>query len=352
MSASRRSSHKIGLSPGSLVYIGDREAAPVRISILDYDTDNIRDIQEATIADACRFMQEDSVTWINVSGVHDTAVIRSIGEAFHLHPLVQEDIVNTEQRPKLEDYDDYLFIVAKMLTLAADGGIQMEQLSMIVGNRYVICFQEGAGDVFDPVRARIKKGKGRIRRFGADYLAYALLDMVVDHYYAVFEQLEETIESLQERVIDAPTAEVLAEIQDFRHQVVHLRKTIWPLREVVSGLLKQDSSLLGDEVGLYFKDVYDHTIQAVDTLETYRDLIAGVFDIYLSSVSQKMNQVMKVLTIIATLFIPLTFVAGIYGMNFKYMPELDWQWSYPVFWGVVLIIAAVMVILFKRRDWL
>jgi len=347
----RRSSHKAGLSPGSLVYIGDKEAAPTRISIIDYDLDAVREIGDATVEDACRFMQADSVTWINVSGIHDTAVIRSIGDAFHLHPLVQEDIVNTEHRPKVDDYDDYLFIVAKMVAVRA-GETQMEQLSMVVGNRYVICFQEKAGDVFDPVRARINKAKGRIRRADADYLAYALLDMVVDHYYGVFEQLGETIENLQERVIEAPDSEILAEIQDCRHQVVHLRRTIWPLREVVSSLLKQDSGLIGDDVGVYFKDVYDHTIQAVDTLETYRDLIAGVFDIYLSSVSQKMNQVMKVLTIIATLFIPLTFVAGIYGMNFQYMPELAWQWSYPVFWVVVLMILAVMLFLFKRNDWL
>ena len=346
----RRSSHKIGLSPGSLVYIGDKQEEPTRISIIDYDPAGIREIQDATIEDVCRFMQEDSVTWINVSGLHNTGTIKSIGDAFHLHPLILEDIVNTEQRPKLDDYDDYLFIVSKMVTID-NGEIVVEQMSMVLGNRYVICFQEVIGDVFNPVRERIKKGKGRIRGADADYLAYALLDMVVDHYYVLLEKIGETIEDLQEAVISKPDPEILEDIQDCRHKVVNLRKSIWPLREVVSGLLRGDSPMIGQDTGIFFKDVYDHTMQVADSLETFRELLSGVFDIYLSNVSNKMNQVMKVLTIIATMFIPMTFLAGIYGMNFKHMPELEWQWAYPAFWGVVLVLFAVMLILFKRKDW-
>lgn len=350
MTPSRRTSHKIGLSPGSLVYIGDKQEAPTQISIIDYDSTRMQEIQDATIEDVCRFMQADSVTWINVSGIHNTGTIKSLGEALHLHPLVLEDIVNTEQRPKLDDYDDYIFVVTKMATIA-DGEILVEQMSMVLGNRYVICFQEIVGDVFNPVRERIKKGKGRIRGMGADYLAYALLDMVVDHYYVLLEAIGETIEDLQEKVISEPGAEILAELQDCRRKVVDLRKSIWPLREMFAGLLRGDSAMIGEDVVVFFKDVYDHTLQVADSLETYRELLSGVFDIYLSNVSNKMNQVMKVLTIIATLFIPTTFLAGIYGMNFKYMPELEWQWAYPAFWGLVLVVFAVMLGLFKRKNW-
>ena len=349
MTLSRRSS-KIGLSPGSMVYIGDKQEAPTQISIIDYDSSRIREIQDATIEDVCRFMNEESVTWINVSGIHNTEIIKSIGDALHLHPLILEDIVNTEQRPKLDDYDDYLFIVTKMVTIA-DGEIVVEQMSMVLGNSYVLCFQEVLGDVFNPVRDRIKKAKGRIRMAGADYLAYALLDMVVDHYYVLLEEIGETIEDLQEKVISEPGVEILGEIQDCRHKLVNLRKSIWPLREVVAALLRGDSAMIGPDVGVFFKDVYDHTLQVADSLEIYRELISGVFDIYLSNVSNKMNQVMKVLTIIATLFIPTTFLAGIYGMNFKYMPELEWQWAYPAFWGLVLAVFAVMLGLFKRKNW-
>ena len=350
MSLSPRTSHKIGLSPGSLVYIGDKKEVPTEIYIIDYDSTQVREIQDATVEDICRLMGEDSVTWINVSGIHNTEVIKSIGDALHLHPLILEDIVNTEQRPKLDDYDDYLFIVTKMVTIE-DDEIVVEQMSMVLGNRYVICFQEVVGDVFNPVRDRIKKAKGRIRAGDADYLAYALLDMVVDHYYVLLEEFGETIEELQEKVISEAGAEILSELQDCRHRVVNLRKSIWPLREVVAGLLRGDSAMIGPDVGIFFKDVYDHTIQVADSLETYRELLSGVFDIYLSNVSNKMNQVMKVLTVIATLFIPMTFLAGIYGMNFKYMPELAWQWAYPAFWCLVLVLFAVMLILFKRKNW-
>ncbi len=348
---SRRSSHKLGLSPGSLVYIGEPKEAPVHISIMDYDETGIRELPDAAVEDACRFMQTDSVTWISVAGIHDPRIISSIGDAFQLHPLIQEDIVNTEQRPKLEDHDDYLFIAAKMATIAA-GGITEEQISMVVGNRYVICFQETAGELFDPLRERIRKSKGRLRNSGADYLAYALLDMVVDHYYGVLEELGEVVEDLQERVITEPTAELLSDIQNCRHQTVHLRKILWSLRDVVNGLLKSGSEFVSEGVGIYLRDVHDHSLQVAESLETYRDLLAGIFDIYLSRVSHKMNQVMKVLTIIATLFIPMTFLAGIYGMNFKYMPELEWRFAYPVFWLVVLALCGSMMVLFKRKNWL
>jgi len=288
-----------------------------------------------------------------VDGIHQVEVLELLGECFGLHPLVLEDILNTDQRPKMEDFSEYIFVVLKTFSYNDQSDeVEPEQISLILGPSLVLSFQERAGDVFDPIRERIRNGKGRIRRMGADYLAYALLDSIVDHYFIVLEQVGEDVEFLEEELVTNPTPETLQTIHNLKREMIFLRKSVWPLREVIGALERGESSLIKESTGIYLRDVYDHTIQVIDTIETFRDMISGMLDIYLSSVSNRMNEVMKVLTIIATIFIPLTLVAGIYGMNFQYMPELGWRWGYPIVWLVMLVIGAVMLVYFRRKKWL
>ena len=349
----KRSSKKAGLSPGTLVHIGEKKTEEVNISMIDYDESQIQEKDAATVGECLPFKEKPTVTWINVSGIHDVTVIEEFGKAFNIHPLLLEDIVHSDQRPKLEDYDDYLFLVLRMLRYdEAKEELQSEQVSLILGPNFVITFQEREGDVFDAVRARIRNGKGKIRKMGCDYLAYALIDSVVDHYFLVFEKYGEKIEVLQDEVLSQPTPETLQVIQRTKRDMIFLRKSVWPLREAINALQRGESSLVTDNVNIYLRDVHDHTIQVIDTIETFRDIISGTLDVYLSSVSNKMNAVMKVLTIIATIFMPMTFIAGIYGMNFKYMPELEWHWAYPVIWAVIIVLGVLMLMGFKRKKWL
>ncbi|UCH19544.1 MAG: magnesium/cobalt transporter CorA [Deltaproteobacteria bacterium] len=349
----KRSSKKAGSAPGTLVFVGEKKAEKVTFTIIDYDADNLQETEVASVDECLAYRDKKSVTWINISGLHDVVIIEKLGEKFNLHPLLMEDIVNTEQRPKLEDYDDYLFVILKMLySVEGNHVIQHEQISLIVTPSVVISLQEKEGDVFDPVRQRIRKGKGRIRKNGTDYLAYALIDTVVDHYFKVFEEIGEKIEELQEQVLEKPSPELLQSIQNLKREMIFIRKSIWPLREIISGLLRSESALIKEDILPYLRDVYDHTIQVIDTAETFRDMLSGMLDIYLSSLSNKMNEVMKVLTIMATIFIPLTFIAGIYGMNFEFMPELKWHWSYPVLWIILITIFVAMVFWFRRKKWL
>ena len=348
----RKASKKIGLSPGSLIYVGEKKDQPVHISILNYDAEGYNETLNATVEAAADSITKKSLTWIHVSGIHDIAVIDGIGKAFGLHNLLLEDIVNTNHRSKIDDYDQYLFIVLKM-PRTGNGGkeLQIEHVCIVVGHDYIILFQESDGNIFNPVKDRIKKGKGRLQKYGVDYLAYALIDMIVDQYYGVLEKIGEEIEDLEEASLAHPDQRLLARIYDCKHQVMFLRKSIWPFREMISMMLRGESSQINDYVMVYLQDVYDHVIQIADTVETYRDLLSGIMDIYMSVVNNKMNEIMKVLTVIATLFIPLTFLAGVYGMNFKYMPELEWQFSYPVFWVAVLLIFFLMLVWFKHKKW-
>jgi magnesium transporter len=279
-------------------------------------------------------------------------IIEKLGQHFVLHPLLLEDVLNTEQRPKVEEFEDHLFIVLKMIHLGKENlELKGEQVSLIVGHNYVISLQERVGDVFDAVRNRIRKGKGRIRKNGADYLAYALVDSIVDSNFIVLEELGDKIESLQNDLIAEPEPEDLQAILRLKRDMLAFRKATWPLREILGALLREGSSLIGKDILVYLRDVYDHVIQVVDTVETYREMLSAMLDIYLSSVGNKMNEIMKVLTIIATIFIPMTFLAGVYGMNFKYMPELSWKFAYPLFWVIVLTILGAMFIWFKRKKW-
>jgi magnesium transporter len=293
------------------------------------------------------------VTWINVDGLHDTAMLEEIGQLFDLHPLVLEDILNTQQRPKSEDYEKHIFVVLKMLSFADESPyIRSEQVSLILGNGYVLSFQEVTGDVFEPVRQRIRSRKGRICKMGPDYLLYALADAIVDHYFVVLERIEEKLELLEDAVFEDPTVSTLAEIQRLKVELLRFRKAIWPLREAVNGLLREENELITEKTEVFLRDVYDHTIQVIDTVEGFRDTVSGLLDVYLSSVSNRMNEVMKVLTIIATIFIPLTFIAGIYGMNFEYMPELRIPWAYPLVWFAMVVVALLMITYFRRKNWL
>ena len=354
----KKRSHKSGLPPGTLVHVGTKKGEKTRITVIDYDADTCEEKELKTIEECFPCRDTQTVTWINLDGVHQVDIIEKIGKHFNLHPLVLEDIVNTGQRPKIEDFDDYLFVVLKMLYRDEnEQETQAEQVSLIIGPQFVITFQEKVGDVFNPVRERIRNGKGRIRKMGPDYLAYALIDSIVDNYFTILEKLGEEIEEMEKELVGDPKPQILQSVNRLKTELLFLRKLIWPLREVISGLQRGESSLIKETTGIYLRDVYDHTIQVIDTIETFRDLASGMFDTYLSSVSNKMNEVMKVLTIIATIFIPLTFVAGIYGMNFNpavsilNMPELNWKYGYVTSIGVMVLVALVMVYYFKRKKW-
>ncbi len=348
-----RRSKKAGLPPGTLLHIGEKKTEKTRITIIDYDEEQLQEREVQTVEECLPFKDKPTVTWINIDGIHQVELIEEMGRHFNIHPLTLEDIVNTEQRPKMEDYQDYIFVLVKMLSYGEEGnGIRPEQVSLILGANFVISFQEKQGDVFDPVRERIRKGKSRIRKAKADYLAYALVDTIVDHYFVVLEKFGEEVEGMEEELVTNPRPETLHVIHTLKGELIFLRKSVWPLREVAGGLERGESPLIHKSTRVFLRDVYDHTIQAIDTIETFRDLVSGMLDVYLSSVSNKMNEVMKVLTMIATIFIPLTFVAGIYGMNFKYMPELEWDWGYFAVLFVMGVIVFLMVSYFKRKRWL
>jgi len=355
----KRSSHKAGLKPGSVVYVGEQREQPVTISLLDYDD---RDHTERTltdIAEAAEYRKSKTITWISVDGVHDTDLISRFETAFDIHPLVLEDIVNTGQRPKLEDFGDYLFLVAKGLRYDRQSGVLVtEQFSFVVGPGWLISFHEGSDTILEQVRARLIKTVPRVRFLNIDYLAYALVDAIVDNYYAVFEELGDEIEVLEDDLVDRPAPEELQKIQQLKRNLIAIRKTIWPMRELAGGFDRSENTLINKSTVPYLRDLYDHVIQAIDTVETYRDMVSGLLDIYLSSVSNRMNEVMKVLTIIATIFIPLGFLAGVYGMNFDTsaspynLPELGFAYGYPLFWLLVLLIGGGLFWFFRRRDWI
>ncbi len=346
----RDRSKKSGLPPGTLVHIGEKKAVKAKITVMDYDEAHYEEKEVETVEECLPLTDRSAVTWINIDGIHEVDIIEKIGEHFGVHPLIQEDIANTEQRPKMDDLGEHMYIVLKMLYY--DNEVNSEQISFILGRNFLVSFQEKEGDVFDGVRGQIRNGIGRIRKMGADYLCYALMDAVVDNYFALLEIIGEKIENTEELLLAAPTSETLESIQLLKREMMVLRKSVWPLREVVSRLEREESQLVKGSTKMYLRDVYDHTIQVIDTIETFRDMLSEMLDIYLSSVSNRMNEVMKVLTIIATIFIPLTFLAGVYGMNFMYMPELEKRWGYPVLWVVMIGISLIMIVYFKRKKWL
>ena len=349
----KKRSKKAGLPPGTLVHIGEEKGERTKITVLEYDELNFHEWEPESLGECFLFKKEPTVTWVNVHGVHEVEVLEKFGNCFGLHPLVMEDILNTDQRPKIENYGEDLFIVLKMLSYdEKKGEISAEQVSLVLRANAVLSFTEKEKGVFTPIQERLRSGKGRLRKMGADYLAYTLLDIIVDHYFAILEKLGEKIEELEEKLVTSPTTPILQKIQNLKREMIFLRKWVWPLREVISSLERGESSWIQEGTRFYLRDVYDHTIQVMDTVETFREVLSGMMDIYLSSLNNRMNAVMKVLTIIATIFMPLTFLAGVYGMNFKYMPELEWRWGYPVIWLIMASIVVFMLISFRRKKWL
>jgi magnesium transporter len=350
----RRRTAKTGLAPGTPVHVGRQKMDVVKIALMDFDSAGCQEVAETTdLALLAAARDSAPVTWINVAGLHALETIEAIGGMFDIHPLLLEDILNTEQRPKIEQHDSYLYMILKLIHWDEDAAeIETEQISIVLGSRFVITFQEQEKDIFEPLRQRIRSGKGRVRQSGADYLAYSLLDMIVDHYFVILENLGEQIELVEEELVTDPNAVTLQKIHDLKREMLYLRRSVWPLREVIGGLQRDESTLIKQTTLIFLRDVYEHTIQVIDTIETYRDVVSGLLDVYLSSVSNRMNEVMKVLTVISTIFIPLTFITSLYGMNFTYIPELAWRWSYPVLWLVLMAISGMMLLFFRRRDWL
>jgi len=349
----KKRSKKAGLPPGTLIHIGERKTEKIKITIMDYDETQFQVRETETLEECYPFKDRPTIIWINIDGIHEIETLEKLGDCFDLHPLTLEDILNTDQRPKIEDYGEYIFIVLKMLYPDDDTDeILAEQVSLVLGQNFVISFQEREGDIFNSVRERIRSGKGRIRKMGADYLVYSLLDSIVDNYFIILEKLGERIEFLEEKLIINPVPETINLIHKLKREMIFLRRSVWPLREVIGSIERGESSLIKGSTNIYLRDVYDHTIQVIDTIETFRDILSGMLDIYLSSVSNRLNAVMKVLTIIATIFMPLTFIAGIYGMNFKYMPELEWRLGYPVILLTMVSIGVLMLVSFRKKKWL
>lgn len=345
-------SKKIGMPPGTLVHIGEKREAPVKITRISYDQTSVTKNKYDDISVCIEDIDKNQVNWINIDGIHDMNIISTIGKAFDIHPLLLEDIVNSDQRPKFESFDNFIFVVCRMIFISENKkDIKTEQISLVITENTVISFQEEPGDVFDAVRDRIKNKVGKIRGMNSGYLAYSLIDSVTDHYFLAIEQLGYEIDSLEDRLMEGTDDETVKTIHRLRSQVIMMRKSIWPLREIILGLEKDETDILGEQTTRYFRDVYDHTIQIMDAVEIFRDLLTGMMDLYLSGVSNRMNQVMKVLTIISTIFIPMTFIAGVYGMNFKNMPELGWNFGYYIALLLMLGVFVFMFVFFKRKKW-
>ncbi len=349
----RRESKTFGLPPGALVYVGGHKTEKVNINLLQYSNENFDAKTIKEISEYSELPGKNMISWFNIDGLHNIDIIEKTGKTFGINPLVLEDILNTSQRPKYEEHDNFLYFVMKMLDYDLEKGeMTSEQVSLILEGNVLLSFQEYPGDIFEPVRNRIRSSLGRIRRSKGDYLMYTLLDTVVDRYFSILEITGERIEKIEDKLLDDPSREVVQEIYSIKRELLEMRHAVWPLREALNSAKRTDSSYISAEIKPFLNDLYDHIIQVIDTVETYREMVAGMMDLYLSSVSNKMNEVMKVLTIIATLFIPLTFIAGVYGMNFRYMPELDWKWSYPGIWIIMIVIFVILLSWFRRKKWL
>ncbi|MBW4691197.1 MAG: magnesium/cobalt transporter CorA [Lyngbya sp. HA4199-MV5] len=346
-----------GSMPGTLNI--ETDSSPPVIVLIDYDEANAVRQEIETPEDTIPFLDTESVSWIDVKGLGSEDVLRRLGKVFSLHPLVLEDIVNVPQRPKIEEYDEQLLIIARMVTIKASGsGFISEQVSLVLGKHYLLTVQEEPEyDCFGPIRERIRTNKGTIRKHGADYLAYALLDAIIDGFFPVLEEYGEKIEELEDEVVSNPSHQTLEKIHSVKRELLGLRRAIWPQRDAINALIRDGSDLISHDVHIYLRDCYDHAIQVLDMVETYRELAASLMDVYLSSVSNKMNEIMKLLTVISSIFIPLTFIAGVYGMNFNTekspfnMPELDWYWGYVACWAVMLATAFSLIFFFWRRGW-
>ena len=354
----RARAKKPGTAPGTIEHIGERHLDEITITVYDYDESHFNEVSIDEIKKVQPYLEDPSKTWIKVNGLHDTEKLKSIWNYFNLHPLIQEDIVNTSQRPKVEAYENCVFFVLRMLTYSeAEKSMKTEQISIVLGQNYIMSFQETDRDYFKLIMDRLAIQESRIRKLGTDYLTYALIDAVVDHYYNIIEHMAEDIETLEDQLLKEPEEHLLDHIHKIRREIIYFRKSVWPLRDALNTAIRDESKYIGSNTKIFLRDVYDHMVQVIDNIENYRDMILGLHDMYMSYVSNRMNEVMKVLTIIATIFIPLTFIAGIYGMNFNpetspyNMPELSWYWGYPTSIGIMVVIAIIMIIYFRRKGW-
>lgn len=326
---------------------------PVKITVIDYDENNFQQKEVTSVEECFLFRDRPTVTWINVDGVHQPQIIEKLANCFGLHPLILEDICDLEQRPKFEDLGNYIYIVIKMLSYDEENSeVKIEQMSLILGNNFVISFQETVGDVFGPIRDRIKNSKGRHRKMSADYLAYSLVDATVDNYFSILDEFGARIEFLEEEIISRPDQQVLKEVYNLKREIIFLRKSIWPVRELIRSLERSESGLIRDSTRIYLRDIYDHVIQVSDSMEVFREMLTGMIEMYLSSLSNKLNEVMKVLTVIATIFMPLTFITGIFGMNFKHIPGLERIWGFPASLLIMIITALFMLRYFQKKQWM
>lgn len=343
----------IGQVPGAPVYVGSKTDSDLYIEVFEYDKETLKEKRLSGVEETYGFITSDPVSWININGLSHIHEIEKLGKQYKLHPLVIEDIVNTQQRPKMEEFENYLFVVLKMLHMDKDKGLIIEHVSFILGQNYVISFQESEGDVFDSVRNRIRTSKGVIRSMSADYLLYALMDAIVDYYFYLLDEFGNRIEGLEDQLFETEVHnDISAEIQSLKREILRIRRAVSPLREIVSRIEKSGHPNLSAKITLYLSDLQDHIIQVSESIEIYREMTWSLMDMYMTTISNKMNTIMKVLTIIATIFIPLTFIAGIYGMNFKYIPELQYENGYFVLLGVMLVIFLVMLLYFRSKKWL
>ena len=343
---------KPGAAPGSLVYTGEDRNDPVSMTLIDFRDDHYEEQEGVGPEWKEKLLNDGTVSWLDVSGVHDVKIIEEIGQHLDFHPLIMEDIIHPHQRPKFEPFDDQLYIVVRMLHLADDGSVQDEQISIVLTRHYIVSFQQLPGDVFDPVRERLRNGKGVIRKQGADYLAYALIDLIVDYYFVLLERIGDDVQNLEFEVMDNPDKGTIHAIRAAKQTIVSYRKDIWPVRELVAAMTRDETGIIKKRTATYLRDVSDHSIQVIDLMETYRDQLSGLTDLYLSSLSQRMNEIMQFLTIIGSIFIPLTFIAGVYGMNFANMPELGWKYGYPAAWGAMLLTGLGLFFYFRHKKWL
>lgn len=348
-----RPSRKAGMPPGSIIHVGKENTSDVKMSLLHY---NVKTAEQFFLAspDECKpYITREGITWIHVSGIHNTQLIEGVGKLFNLHPLVLEDIPNTELRPKFEEFDNYVFFTLKNLEYNKESKeINYEQISFVFGKNFVISFQERESALFKSIAERLMNSISKARNRGTDYLVYLLIDATVDNYYAIAENIEENIEDLEDRVMVDTSGKSLSEIQKTKRDLVMLMKSVFPLREAIGKMQRHENPLINDSTHIFLNSVYDHAVHIIESIETQRDILSGLMDIYLTNISNRMNSVMKVLTIIATIFIPITFFAGVYGMNFQYFPELEWKWGYAFFWTLCLACAGTMIIYFKKKKWL
>jgi magnesium transporter len=344
--------HPPGTAPATLVAPPEQAGHKPVINLIDYDAHSIEEHEIQNVEDIFECLESEKVSWIDVGGLGDVELLRQLGRHFRIHPLAMEDVMTTGQRPKVDEYDGQLFILLQMVYEDEDAELIFEQVSLVMGKKFVITIQELPGrDVFDPVRQRLRDGGGNARFMGSDYLGYALIDAVVDHFFPIVESLGESIEDMQESLLELPTREKLEGVHEFRKALVQLRRAVWPARDVCARLWRDETGLISDRTKPFLRDCYDNTMSIIDLLESYRDAIRNVMDLYISSLSMRTNEVMRVLTIISTIFIPLTFLVGVYGMNFEHMPELHWQYGYTGIWVVMLAVAFGMMTYFKRKRW-